>query len=129
LSNVQFLGTSQVSFCIFDSKFVNAVEEVNTTMSIIIVIFVILIPLVMLASAWLLQSFKHVFAGAAVLCAYIFGAISSMNVYQILRDDTVFMTNIHVVFTNKLFLFTGGYLGAYGIYMLLHCFLKGLRSE
>ncbi|OAS18889.1 hypothetical protein [Paenibacillus oryzisoli] len=98
-------------------------------MSIIIVIFVILIPLVMLASAWLLQSIKHIFTGAAVLCAYIFGAISSTNVYQILQDDTVFMTNIHVVFTNKLFLFTGGYLGAYGIYMLLHCFLRELRSE
>lgn len=98
-------------------------------MSIIIVIFVILIPIVMLCSAWLIESFKHAFAGAAVLCAYVFGAISALSVYQILRDDTVFMTNIHVVFTNKLFLFTGAYLGAFGIYVLMHCLLKGLRSD
>ncbi|MNG19871.1 hypothetical protein D3C84_1040770 [compost metagenome] len=83
----------------------------------------------MLFSAWLLQSFKHVFNGAAVLSAYIFGVITSVNVYQILRDDTVFMTNIHVIFTNELFLITGAYLGAYGIYVLLYAFMKGLRSS
>ena len=124
-----FLMSVMTDFCIFDNKIVNAVDEVKAKMSIIIVIFVILIPLVMLFSAWLLQSFKHIFAGAAVLCAYVFGVISSLDVYQILRDDTVFMTNIHVIFTNKLFLFTGAYLGAYGIYILLYRFLKGLRRD
>ncbi|MDR6553920.1 transposase [Paenibacillus qinlingensis] len=98
-------------------------------MSIIIVLFVILIPLVMLCSSWVLQSFKPVFSGAAVLSAYVVGSIIAVNVYQILRDDTVFMTNIHVIFTNKLFLFTGAYLGAYGIYVMWHCFLQELRSE
>ncbi|OCT13991.1 hypothetical protein A8709_00160 [Paenibacillus pectinilyticus] len=98
-------------------------------MSIIIVVFIILIPLLMLCSAWLFEPFKHVIAGGAVACAYVFGVITSLAVYKILRDDTVFMTNIHSVFTNKLFLFTGAYLGAYGIYALLQCFLKGLRSD
>lgn len=98
-------------------------------MSIMIVVFIILIPLAMVCSAWLFPLCRHVFAAGAVGCAYAFGIISSLAVYTIIRDDTVFMTNIHSVFTNKLFLFCGAYLGAYGIYILLVHFMKGLRVE
>ncbi|WNR45737.1 transposase [Paenibacillus roseipurpureus] len=98
-------------------------------MSIMIVLLIILIPPVMGICSWLFEIGRHVFAGAAVLSAYIVGIVISLAIHDILRDDTVFMTNIHVVFTNTLFLFCGAYLGAYGIYVLLLHFLKGLRKE
>src|SRR4051794_3250883 len=98
-------------------------------MSIMIVVFIILIPLTMVCSSWLFPLCRHVFAAVAVGCAYVFGIIISLAVYTIIRDDTVFMTNIHSIFTNKLFLFCGAYLGAFGIYVLLVQFMKGLRSE
>jgi hypothetical protein len=98
-------------------------------MSIIITVLSILIPLSMLISAWLFTLCRNVYHVLAVGCAYMFGIISVLAVYKILRDETVFMTNIHGILQNELFLLSGAYLGCYGIYMLLRWMLKELRSE
>ncbi|MDQ0878133.1 hypothetical protein QFZ77_006792 [Paenibacillus sp. V4I3] len=98
-------------------------------MSIIIVVLSILIPISMLISAWLFTMCRTVYHVLAVGCAYVFGIISVLAIYEILRDETVFMTNIHGVFQNGLFLLSGAYLGCYGIYTLLRWTLKELRSE
>ena len=99
-------------------------DEVKAAMSIMIVLFVILIPLVMLCSAWLLPSCKQWFEGIAVVCAFVFGVITALAVYEILRDDTVFMTNIHVVFTNKLFLIHRRLFGCLWYVCLIALFLE-----
>jgi len=36
-------------------------------------------------------------------------------IYKIIRDSTVFMTNIHAIFLNPFFLVTASYLGLYVI--------------
>ncbi|SDN60473.1 hypothetical protein SAMN04487897_103313 [Paenibacillus sp. yr247] len=98
-------------------------------MSIIITIFILLIPPCMLISAWLFAAFRVVYHALAVGCAYLFGIISALAVYETLRDETVFMTNIHGIFKNDLFLFSGAYLGCYGIYLILFWMLRELRSN
>jgi|SRR5690625_73703 len=54
-----------------------------------------------------------------ILSAITFGNITALSIYQIIRDNTVFMTAIHGVFLNPLFLVTGIYIGLYTIYRLL----------
>ncbi|MDQ0901578.1 MULTISPECIES: transposase [unclassified Paenibacillus] len=98
-------------------------------MSIIIVVLSILIPISMLISAWLFTMCRIIYHMLAVGCAYVFGIISVLAIYEILRDETVFMTNIHGIFQNVLFLLSGAFLGCYGIYTLLRWTLKELRSE
>lgn len=98
-------------------------------MSVLIAVFIGIIPLIMLLGTWLFRSWRIVYDLLAVLCAYIFGIISSLAVYEILRDETVFMTNIHGVFQNNWFLFSGAYLGSYGMYMLQLRTVKQLRQE
>lgn len=63
--------------------------------------------------------FRIIFNLGAVVSAIIFGDIASMSVYKIIKDNTVFMTNIHSIFLNPLFLSTGGYIGIYFIYRLI----------
>jgi len=55
----------------------------------------------------------------AVLATIIFGGIASTSIYQIIVDDAVFMTTIHAIFLNNLFLVTGAYIGIYMLYRLL----------
>lgn len=98
-------------------------------MSIIMVVLSFLIPISMLISAWLFTMCRIVYHVLAVACAYVFSIISVLAIYEILRDETVFMTNIHGIFQNGLFLLSGAYLGCYGIYTLLRWTLKELRSE
>lgn len=54
-----------------------------------------------------------------VLSVIIFGNIAAISVYQIIRDNEVFMTAIHAVFLNPLFLITGAYIVIYSIYRLM----------
>ena len=73
--------------------------------------------MVLLQKMWLkLRLFFNV---AAILSALVFGNISSLAIYGIIRDKTVFMTNIHGIFLNPLFLLTGSYLGVYFIYRMV----------
>lgn len=55
----------------------------------------------------------------AILTLLIFANISSLSIYQIIKDNTVLMTNIHAVFLNPFFLMTGAYLMVYTLYLLL----------
>lgn len=98
-------------------------------MSSMIVLLLFLIPACMLVGAWMFTACRIGFHVLALVSAYVFGIISALAVYDILRDDTVFMTNIHAVFNNQLFLLSGGYLGCYGIYLLWKFLLTELRKE
>lgn len=98
-------------------------------MSIMIVLLMILIPACMLIGAWLFTACRIIFLVLALGSVYVFGGISAVAVYEILRDDTVFMTNIHAVFKNQLFLLSGAYLGCFGIYMLWRWLFRELRTE
>ncbi|WP_246147104.1 hypothetical protein [Bacillus massilioanorexius] len=60
----------------------------------------------------------------AFLSIIIFGSITSVSVYQIIKDQTVFMTNIHAILLNPFFLLTGAYLGLYITYQLINLSLN-----
>jgi hypothetical protein len=93
-------------------------------MSWLIILFAIVIPLLMLALARAFPLCRRLFDGIAVLSAYVFGIIAALAVYEILRDDAVFMTRIHGVFNNAWFLASGAYLGNYGLYKLIQMMIR-----
>lgn len=88
-------------------------------MVFVIMLGSIVIPIVMLVIQHKWIKWRIVFNAASVLSAVILGNISALAIYEILRDHTVFMTSIHAIFLNPLFLLTGAYLGLYLIYRLL----------
>ncbi|OIK15961.1 transposase [Bacillus sp. MUM 116] len=63
--------------------------------------------------------FRYIFNLGVIVSAIIFGNIASLSIYEIIKDNTVFMTNIHSIFLNPFFLLTGGYLGIYILYRLI----------
>jgi len=77
-----------------------------------------IVPLLMyfLQRKW--ATFRLVFDVIAIISVLVFGNIASLSIYQIIKDNTVLMTNIHAVFLNPFFLITGAYMGIYIIYLL-----------
>jgi len=62
---------------------------------------------------------RLVFNAAAIIAVLVFGNIASLSIYQIIKDNTVFMTAIHAIFLNPFFLITGAYIGVYLLYKLI----------
>ena len=88
-------------------------------MNILLVISSIIFPIIMIYAHHKIKKSPLIFNSGAVISTVIFGSIASVSVYQVIVDDKVFMTTIHKVFLNPLFLITGAYLGVYIIYRLL----------
>ncbi|WP_078551523.1 transposase [Bacillus alkalicellulosilyticus] len=94
-------------------------------MKIILILGSVVIPALMVIIYIKWNKFGVVFDSAAILATLVFGNISAVAIHQILVDNTVFMTNIHALFLNPLFLLTGAYLGVYLLYRLtLRTFLQ-----
>lgn len=55
----------------------------------------------------------------AAISAIVLGNILSFAIYDVIKDSTVFMTNIHGLILNPFFLATGAYLGIYFIYRMM----------
>ena len=55
----------------------------------------------------------------AVIAVILFEVTSAVAVYQIRRDGTIFMTNIHRLFDNYIFLISAAYLGINGAMQLI----------
>ncbi len=88
-------------------------------MKILLVSSSIFVPVFMLYLQHKSDKFKMIFNIVAVISTIIFGSIASTTIYQIIVDDTVFMTTIHAIFLNPFFLVTGAYLGVFFIYRLI----------
>lgn len=93
-------------------------------MKFFIVLASILLPVLMVFSAKRWNKVERIFNWVALVSSITFGNIAATSVYEILKDNTVFMTNIHGIFLNPYFLITGSYLGIYLIYQLLHIAIK-----
>ncbi|MCQ6335186.1 MULTISPECIES: hypothetical protein [Bacillus cereus group] len=62
---------------------------------------------------------------SAYLALYVLGTIISINIYDVLIQDLVFMTSIHGILLNPLFLIAGAYIGTYTLYLLMsHIIIK-----
>lgn len=97
-------------------------------MKIMVAIGVILLPIILLQIYSLLGRWRFILDGIAVISAMLFGITSATAVYQIRRDGTIFMTNIHQLFDNYTFLISGAYLGIYGLSMLIRYFVKQYKK-
>jgi hypothetical protein len=87
-------------------------------MKLLIIFGSVIAPFLMILCQKIRFKFRLFFNVLAILSALVFGNISSISIYGIIKDQTVFMTNIHGIFLNPLFLLTGSYLGIYLIYRL-----------
>ena len=92
-------------------------------MKILLVLGSIVAPIVMYA-LYKKKIFRFSFNVLAILSALIFGNIASLSIHQIIVDDAVFMTTIHGIFLNPLFLISGAYLGVYLLYRLIVLILQ-----
>ncbi|WP_410982295.1 hypothetical protein [Bacillus cereus] len=63
----------------------------------------------------------------AYLSLYILGTIIAFHVYDVVLHDLVFMTTIHGILLNPLFLITGAYVGVYSLYLLIYKLITTLR--
>ncbi|MDR6125132.1 hypothetical protein QFZ87_004729 [Bacillus sp. SLBN-46] len=88
-------------------------------MKFILILGSILAPLLLVILQKVQPKLRLLCNIVAILSALVFGNISSLAIYEIIKDDTVFMTNIHSIFLNPLFLLTGAYLGIYFIYRMV----------
>ncbi|WP_216829693.1 transposase [Alkalihalobacterium elongatum] len=87
-------------------------------MKILILVGSIFVPgfMIILQKKW--KKLRIVFHSLALIALLTFGNIASYAIYTVLRDNTVFMTNIHALFLNPLFLITGAYLAFYSLYII-----------
>ncbi|MEG0383230.1 hypothetical protein [Solibacillus cecembensis] len=88
-------------------------------MKFLLVISSIVVPVVMLYLQHKSDSFRTIFNIVAIISIIIFGSLASTSIYQVIIDDAVFMTTIHGLFLNPVFLVTGAYLGTFVIYRLM----------
>ncbi|UJF32116.1 transposase [Paenibacillus hexagrammi] len=98
-------------------------------MIFLLIIAVLIAPLFMLITSWMIDWCAVFYNVIAILCAYTVGIIVSYWIYVILRDNQVFMTTIHGIFQNQAFLASGAYLGGYAIYLLLRMTFKHIRAD
>ena len=88
-------------------------------MKILIVLSSIVLPALMFLIQRRVERSRFLFNALALLAALMFGNIAALSIHQIIVDDAVFMTTIHGIFLDPLFIIAGAYLGLYLIYRLL----------
>ncbi|MGE6400073.1 hypothetical protein [Bacillus cereus] len=68
----------------------------------------------------------HIFA---YLALYVLGTIISINIYDVLIQNLVFMTSIHGILLNPFFLLAGAYIGVYTLYLILSQIVMKLMNS
>ncbi|MCQ6533604.1 MULTISPECIES: hypothetical protein [Bacillus] len=66
---------------------------------------------------------------SAYLTLYVLGTIISINIYDVLIQNLVFMTSIHGILLNPLFLLAGAYIGIYTLYLILSQIITKLMNS
>ncbi|KYG32614.1 hypothetical protein [Bacillus gaemokensis] len=70
----------------------------------------------------------RVFLDICAYCSlYILGTVIALNIYDVLVHGLVYMTTIHGILLNPLFLITGAYVGIYALYFLLYKLVANIR--
>ncbi|PGL67493.1 transposase [Bacillus sp. AFS055030] len=72
--------------------------------------------------------FNTIFNLIAIISYVVLGGISAISIYEIIKHDVVFMTNIHAVFLNIYFIISGSYLGIFGLYQLINLMIRQLNQ-
>ncbi|EAZ84341.1 transposase [Lysinibacillus sp. FSL M8-0216] len=88
-------------------------------MNVFIMVTIIVIPALMVYLQQKSDKMRLVFNALGVVSAILFGYIAATSITQIILEDVVFMTTIHAVFLNPIFLLTGAYLGLFFIQYMI----------
>ncbi|WP_369379948.1 transposase [Lysinibacillus fusiformis] len=88
-------------------------------MNVFIIVTIIVIPALMVYLQQKSDKMRLVFNAIGVVSAILFGYIAATSITQIILEDMVFMTMIHAVFLNPIFLLTGAYLGLFFIQYMI----------
>lgn len=88
-------------------------------MNVFIMFTIIVIPGLMVYLQQKSDKMRLVFNALGVVSAILFGYIAATSITQIILEDVVFMTTIHAVFLNPIFLLTGAYLGLFFIQYMI----------
>ncbi|MFF6015717.1 transposase [Lysinibacillus fusiformis] len=88
-------------------------------MNVFIIVTIIVIPALMVYLQQKSDKMRLVFNALGVVSAILFGYIAATSITQIILEDVVFMTTIHAVFLNPIFLLTGAYLGLFFIQYMI----------
>lgn len=88
-------------------------------MKILLVSGSVILPLLMFYLEKKTLRLRNIYNFIAILAILVFGNIASLSIYNIIKNERVFMTDIHAIFLNPFFLISGAYLGVYIIYRLL----------
>ena len=88
-------------------------------MKFILIAGSIVLPLIMIYLHYHWVKFPLLSNIIMILVVITFVNIAAISIYQIIVDNEVFMTAIHGVFLNPLFLIAGSYIGLYTTYRLL----------
>ncbi|AJK88148.1 MULTISPECIES: hypothetical protein [Lysinibacillus] len=88
-------------------------------MNVFIIVTIIVIPALMVYLQQKSDKMRLVFNALGVVSAILFGYIAATSITQIILEDMVFMTTIHAVFLNPIFLLTGAYLGLFFIQYMI----------
>ncbi|MFA1736187.1 transposase [Lysinibacillus fusiformis] len=84
-----------------------------------IMVTIIVIPALIVYLKQKSDKMRLVFNALGVVSAILFGYIAATSITQIILEDVVFMTTIHAVFLNPIFLLTGAYLGLFFIQYMI----------
>ncbi|MFJ7920774.1 transposase [Lysinibacillus fusiformis] len=88
-------------------------------MNVFIMVTIIVIAALMVYLQQKSDKMRLVFNALGVVSAILFGYIAATSITQIILEDVVFMTTIHAVFLNPIFLLTGAYLGLFFIQYMI----------
>ncbi|WP_342512862.1 transposase [Sporosarcina sp. FSL K6-1522] len=98
-------------------------------MKVALIVGSILLPLIMI---YILHRYRRIctlYNILMVLSVILFGDIAALSILQIIQDNTVFMTAIHAIFLDPLFLATGAYIWIYTIYCLMLLTIKDWSKD
>ncbi|HDR7783162.1 MULTISPECIES: hypothetical protein [Bacillus] len=65
---------------------------------------------------------------SAYVALYVLGTIISINIYDVLIQDLVFMTSIHGILLNPFFLISGAYIGIYSLHLILSYIITKIKN-
>ena len=103
----------------------NAIGLRGIYLKILLVLGSIIAPLLMFVLQRRSNKARVIFSALAVIAALIFGNITSIAIYEVITDDTVFMTTIHKIFLNPYFIITGVFV----LYLLLLLTVKYAKEQ
>ncbi|WP_155590893.1 transposase [Lysinibacillus cavernae] len=98
-------------------------------MKIFMLATTIVIPSLMVYLQHKWYTFRLLFNVLGVIAAILFSWIAATSITQIILEEAVFMTTIHAVFLNPIFLITGAYLGLFLIHRIMEITIHERRKR